>query len=64
MSNYNPEAINRWRKKNRERSRYLSYRSTARTFVRHYATPEDVEELKEIYLTENPIIQRKKKGDE
>lgn len=34
---------------NPERKRYLRYRSNARTFVRHWATQEDFEELEEIF---------------
>ena len=34
---------------NPERRRYIRYRSNARTFVRHWATQEDFEELEEIF---------------
>lgn len=44
----------KWRKNNKKQNRLLSYRSTARTFVRHYADDEDIQELLEIYKTENP----------
>ena len=47
-------AIKKWEEKNPERKRYLRYRTTARTFVRHWATDEDVAELLEIYKNENP----------
>ncbi len=43
---YDPEAQKRWKEKNRARSNYLSYRGTARTFIRNHATLEDVEELR------------------
>lgn len=46
-------AIKRWRDDNKEAHRVASYRSTARTFVRHYATEEDMEELREIFEKEN-----------
>lgn len=38
-------AQKRWRSKNRTRSNYLVYRSTARSFVLKHATLEDLEEL-------------------
>jgi len=38
----------RWASKNKEHKRYLSYRATARTFIRKYAKEEDLEELKEL----------------
>ncbi|MEJ8785401.1 hypothetical protein [Peptoniphilus sp. HCN-40583] len=46
-------AIKKWRDDNKEAHRIASYRSTARTFVRHYATEEDMEELREIFEKEN-----------
>ena len=39
------EADKRWVEKNRERKRYLSQRSTSRSFIRNKATLEDLEEL-------------------
>ena len=47
-------AIKKWEEKNPERKRYLRYRTTARTFVRHWATDADVADLLEIYKNENP----------
>lgn len=41
-------------KRNPEKNRYLKYRTTARTFVRHYAEPEDIIEMFEIFAKENP----------
>ena len=46
-------ATKKWEEKNPERKRYLSYRTTARTFVRHWATDADVAKLLEIYKNEN-----------
>ena len=54
-------AIKKWEEKNPERKRYLRYRTTARTFVRHWAVDADVAELLEIYKNENPNA-RKKEG--
>ena len=38
----------RWIEKNREKRRYLSYRSTARTFINKYAELEDLKEIEEL----------------
>lgn len=46
-------ANKRWRKDNKEAHRAASYRSTARTFARHYATAEEMEELQKIFEKEN-----------
>lgn len=48
------KARSRWKKNNKGKNRLSSYRSTARTFVRHYADDEDIEELLGIYKKENP----------
>ena len=45
----------RWAEKNKERRRYLSYRSSARSFIRNYANSEDLEELED-------LIEKKKKN--
>lgn len=42
-------ATKKWEKENPERKRYLRYRANARTFVRHWATEEDFEELEKIF---------------
>ncbi|WP_072520353.1 hypothetical protein [Gemella massiliensis] len=39
---------------NKEHASYLKKRSSARSFVRHNATKEDIEELIEIFNNENP----------
>lgn len=38
----------RWRENNKEKARYLSRRSTARTFINKYAQLEDLVELKDL----------------
>ncbi|MBS4750587.1 hypothetical protein KG091_05810 [Carnobacteriaceae bacterium zg-ZUI78] len=40
------EADKRWNEKNREHRNYLTYRGTARSFIRNKATQEDLNELK------------------
>ena len=42
-------AVKAYEQRNPEKMKYLKYRTTARTFVRHYATKEDIEELIEIF---------------
>lgn len=46
-------ASRKWEEKNPERTRYLSARRAARSFVRNRATKEDMEELLEIFKKEN-----------
>lgn len=46
-------ASRRWEERNPDRKRYLRYRSNARTFVRHWADKEDLQELIEIFKNEN-----------
>ena len=47
-------AFANYREKNPEATKYLRYRTTARTFVRHHAKQEDIDELIEIFRKENP----------
>lgn len=47
-------AVERYKKRNPEKTRITSYRGTARMFVRHHATKEEMEELNEIFEKENP----------
>ncbi len=47
-------AVERYKKRNPEQTRITSYRGTARMFVRHHATKEEMEELNEIFKKENP----------
>jgi ribosomal protein S20 len=35
----------RWADRNKDRKRYLSYKSTAKTFIRKYANGDDLKEL-------------------
>lgn len=48
------EANKKWQLKNRDRTRYLRNRSTARGFIKNQATDEDIQELEIL------IISRKK----
>ena len=46
--NAQTEANKRWQEQNRERTRYLRNRSTARSFLKNQATKEDIEELEQL----------------
>lgn len=46
--NKQTEANKRWQEKNKEKSKYLRNRSTARNFIKNKATKEDIEELKKL----------------
>lgn len=50
-------AVKRWEQANRENRRYRSFKSSARTFVRKYATDEDLHNLVN-------MIELKLKGEE
>ena len=45
------KASRKWEQKNPERTRYLSSRRAARSFIRNYATIEDLEKI-EILIEE------------
>ena len=47
-------AFANYRERNPEATKYLRYRTTARTFARHHAKQEDIDELIEIFKRENP----------
>lgn len=42
------KATKRWREKNKDKARYNSYKSSAKTFIRNHATLEDIKELREL----------------
>lgn len=45
--NAQTEANKKWQEKNKERAKYLSDRSRARSFIKNKATLEDLEQLEE-----------------
>lgn len=51
------EANKKWQDKNRERTRYLRDRSTARSFIKNKATLEDIEELKQLISIREQLLQ-------
>ncbi len=42
------ERNKKWQEKNKEHSKYLRYRSSARSFIKNNATLDDLQELKEL----------------
>ena len=46
--NSQTEANKKWQEKNKERAKYLSDRSRARSFLKNRVTEEDLEEFEEI----------------
>lgn len=46
-------ANKKWKEKNKELTKYYICKSTAKNFVRVYATREDMQELNEIFEKEN-----------
>ena len=53
-------AVKRYKKRNPERTRITRYRTNARTFARHYATKEDMENLMEVFKKENKNYKKEK----
>lgn len=58
MTKKQQEYNRRWAEKNRERRRYLSFKATAKTFIRHYAEPEDLQDLKEMIKEKEKNIKK------
>lgn len=50
-ANPQTEANKRWQEKNKEKTKYLRNRSTARSFIKNQATTEDIEELQQLIQT-------------
>ena len=48
-ANPQTEANKRWQEKNREKTKYLRTRSTARSFISTIATVEAIAELKQLW---------------
>lgn len=58
MTKKQQEYNRRWAEKNKERRRYLSFKATAKTFIRHYAEPEDLQDLKELIKEKEKNIKK------
>ena len=50
ISEAQKKAIKSYREKNPKKNQYISYRSTARSFINNHATLDDLEELKALIL--------------
>ena len=48
IKNAQTEANKKWQEKYKERAKYLSDRSRARSFIRKQATKEDIEEFRQL----------------
>lgn len=42
------KATKRWRESNKDKAKYNSYKSSAKTFIRNHATLKDIKELREM----------------
>ena len=49
MKDAQQRASRNWEKKNPEKTKYIKYRSWARSFVRRFATEEDMQELNKLF---------------
>ena len=54
--NKQTEANKKWQKKNKDRSRYLTTRSHARSFIKNHATVEDLKELESLIHERKGVI--------
>ena len=50
------EANKRWQAKNKERAKYLSTRSVARSFIKNRALEEDLDEFMGIILERKQVL--------
>lgn len=50
------EANKRWQEKNKERAKYLSSRSVARSFIRNKVSLEDLEEFKQLIAEREALL--------
>lgn len=56
VSKAQTKASRAWEKRNPERTRYMRYKSTARTFIRKYVTREDLVELKNLIAEREKVL--------
>lgn len=57
-TNPQTEANKRWQERNREKTRYLNSRSSARGFIRNRATEEDLLELEELIEERRQMLRK------
>jgi len=58
------EANKRWQEKNKERAKYTSARSRARSFIKNSALEEDLEEFMELILERKKMLNEMKKDQD
>lgn len=58
--NSQTEANKRWQEKNKERAKYISARSRARSFIKNHAFEEDLDEFMELILERKQILNEMK----
>lgn len=54
--NSQTEANKRWQEKNKERAKYISARSRARSFIKNHALEEDLEEFMALILERKQVL--------
>lgn len=62
-TNKQTEANKRWQEKNKERAKYLSDRSRARSFIRNGAELEDLEEFKALISERENMLKTTKEKE-
>lgn len=58
--NSQTEANKRWQERNKERAKYISARSRARSFIKNHALEEDLDEFMELILERKQILNEMK----
>ncbi|WP_125153078.1 hypothetical protein [Clostridium rectalis] len=51
------QANKKWYEKNKEHAKYLNKRSHSRSFIKKFATKEDLEELKQLIKEREEILE-------
>jgi len=54
--NSQTEANKRWQEKNKERAKYISARSRARSFIKNHALEEDLDEFMGLILERKQVL--------
>lgn len=52
-----------WAEKNKEKRKIISLRGSARSFIRHWAQIEDLEELEALIQERKMTLEREKEGE-
>lgn len=62
--NSQTEANKRWQEKNKERAKYISARSRARSFIKNHGLEEDLDEFMELILERKQMLNEVVKTDQ